>query len=57
MMELDKYFLLKIGSTGSPNIYIGGKFLKIVFTNGVEAYKLIYSQYIQVDVKNLEDHL
>ena len=47
LMELDNYFQFNPGSTLLPNIYLGGKFSKVVFTNGVEAYALSSSQYVQ----------
>ena len=57
LMELDIYFPLKPGSTHPPNIYIGGKFSKVVFPNGVRVYAFSSSQYVQESINNVEDHM
>ena len=55
--KLGKYFTLKPGSVGPPKIYLGAKISKVLLPNGVEAYAMSASQYIQEGVKNVEAYL
>ena len=48
---------MKPGSVGPPKLYLGAKVSKIQLPNGVEAYAVITSQYVQKSVKNIERHL
>ena len=57
LQELDKYFPIKTGSVGPPKLYIGAKVSKIQLPNGVEAYTVSTSQYVQEDVNIIEWHL
>ena len=57
LMEINKYFPLKPESVGSPRIYLGAKISKVQLPNGVEAYAMSMSQYVQEAVKNVEEHL
>ena len=54
--ELDKYFPMKPGSVGPPKLYLGAKVSKIQLPNGVEAYAVSNSQYVQEAVNNVEQH-
>ena len=47
LQEVDKYFPMKPGSFGQPNIYLGAKVYKIQLLNGVEAYYISTSHYVQ----------
>eukprot|EP00804_Cyclotella_cryptica_P012025 CCRYP_004483-RA/>CCRYP_004483-RA protein AED:0.49 eAED:0.49 QI:0/-1/0/1/-1/1/1/0/77 len=38
--RLDKYFMLKPGSLGDPDIYLGAKLKKMKLSNGVEAWAM-----------------
>ena len=57
LMEIDKYFPLKPASIGPPKIYLGAKVTKVQLLNGIEAYAMSMSQYVQEAVRNVEDHL
>ena len=48
---------MKRGSVGTPKLYLGEKFSKIYLPNGVEAYVVSTSQYVQESVKNFEKNL
>ena len=48
---------MKPGSVGTPKLYLGAKFSKIHLPNGVEAYTVSTSQYVQEAVNNVEVHL
>ena len=56
-MELDNYFPLKLGSTATPNIYLGGKVSKFVFPIGVKSYAFSSNQYVQEYLNKVEDPL
>ena len=55
--SLAKYFPMKPGSIGPPKIYLGAKIGKIQLPNGVIAYSMSMSQYVQEAVKNVEQYL
>ena len=55
--EIGKYFLIKSGSVGYPNIYLGNKVLKVTLDNGFEAWSFSSSQYVQNYVSNFEKYL
>jgi len=55
--ELDYYFKMKEGSIGDPDIYLGGKLRKMKLANGVLAWSISPSKYIQEAVKNVEAYL
>jgi len=38
--RLDKHFMLKPGSLGDPDIYLGVKLKKMTLSNGVEAWTM-----------------
>ena len=56
-MKIDKYFKMKEGSIGDPDIYLGAKLRKNTLPNGVEAWSTSPSKYVQEAVKNVELHL
>ena len=52
LTKLDKYFPLKPGSKGEPDIYLGAKLKLMQLENGVWAWGLSPSKYVQEAVKN-----
>ena len=60
MAELDrkdKLFMMKKGSIGYPDIYLGAKLHKVQLDNGVFAWGMIPTKYVQEAVINVEEHL
>ena len=59
LIELNKYFPLKKDKNGKPligppSIYLGGKIFQLELPNGVVAWAISLSQYIQECVRNVE---
>ena len=57
LTELDYYFKMKPGSIGDPDIYLGAKLRKTTLPNGVEAWGLSPSKYVQDAIANVEKWL
>lgn len=57
MRKLDKCFPMKEGSIGTPDIYLGAKLNKVKLPNGVEAWAMSPSKYVQEAVATAEDYL
>ena len=55
--EIGKYWTMKKGSVGPPDIYLGNKVSKVTLENGVDAWEFISSQYVQAAVINVKKHL
>ena len=55
--EIGKYFTLKKGSIGMPDVYLGGKVSQVVMDNGARAYSFSSSQYVKAAVDNVEKYL
>jgi hypothetical protein len=55
--ESTKFFPMKEGSIGPPDIYLGAKMSKVTLANGVEAWAKSPSKYVQEAVQNIEDYL
>ena len=55
--ELDKFFQMKPGSIGDPDIYLGAKLRKVQLDNGVHAWGMSASKYVNEAVHNAEDCL
>jgi hypothetical protein len=55
--EIGRYFKLKQESIGPPTIYLGGRMRQVVLENGMKAWGIILSQYVQAAVKNVEKYL
>ena len=55
--RINKYFPLNPGSVGPPKIYLGANISKVALPNGVEAWAISASQYVQEKVCNVEAHL
>ena len=62
LLELNNHFGLKKDKKGNPlievpKIYLGGKLSQVQLPNGVIAWAISSSQYVQEAVGNIEDHL
>ena len=57
LRRLDKYFMLKPGSLGDPDIYLGAKLKKMTLPNGVETWAMSPARYVHQSVKNVEKYL
>ena len=57
LRAMDHYFKMKPGSIGSPDFYLGAKLRPTVLPNGVEAWAMSASKYIQGAVMNLRKYL
>ena len=57
LLKLNKYFKMKPGSIGDPSFYLGAKLKPIKLANGVVAWSLSASKYVQEAVQNVDDHL
>ena len=57
LQELDRYFPMKKGSIGDPDIYLGAKLRLHQLNNRVQAWTMSPSKYIQDAVKNVEARL
>ena len=55
--QIGKYWEIKKESIGIPNIYLGNKVTKLKMDNGVSAWGLSSSQYVQAAVVNVERYL
>ena len=55
--RVDKYFGLKPGSLAVPNIYLGASVKLMELPNGVMAWSLIQSKYVQEALKNVETYV
>jgi Reverse transcriptase (RNA-dependent DNA polymerase) len=55
--EIDKYFKMKPGSIGDPDIYLGAKLRQCTLPNGVRAWALSPSKYVQEAIKMVKQHL
>ena len=57
LKELDKYFMMKPGSIQDPDVYLGAKARKVSLSNGVEAWSMCPSKYVQEAVANVRKQL
>ena len=57
LKELDHYFPMKKGSIGSPDVYLGSKLRKVHLDNGVAAWAMSSSKYVQEAISNVEKEL
>ena len=54
---LDQYFQMEEGSIGDPDFYLGTRLKLAEMENGVKAWGMSPSKYVQEAVRNIEDHL
>ncbi len=52
LAQIDKYFLLKPDSVGALNVYLGAKLKLMQLENGVWAWGLSPSKYVQEAIQN-----
>ena len=57
LQEIDKFFQMKPGSIGDPDVYLVGKLQKIRLPSGVFAWENSSSKYVQEIVANVEEHI
>ena len=55
--KLDHYFQMKKGSISDPDVYLGNKLKKTMLPNGVEAWGMSSSKYVQEAVTNVDRYL
>ena len=55
--RLGKYFTLKKGLVGPPDLYLGAKLLKVGLPNGVDAWAWSSSKCTQEAISTLESEL
>jgi hypothetical protein len=55
--EIGRYFELKEESIGPPTIYLGGRMRHVILDNGMKAWGISSSQYVQAAVRNVEIYL
>ena len=54
LKEIDRFFPMKKGSIGDPDIYLGTKLRKVTLDNGVQAWGSSPAKYVQEAVSNCE---
>jgi hypothetical protein len=57
LANLDEYFKMKEGSIQVPTLYVGAKLKKNVLSNGMVAWGMSYSKYVQSAVQNVQEYL
>jgi hypothetical protein len=57
LAKLDEYFKMKEGSIEVPNFYLGAKLKKNVLPNGLVAWGVSSSKYVQSAVQNVKESL
>jgi hypothetical protein len=57
LAKLDEYFKMNEGSIQVPTFYLGAKPKKTVLPNGVVAWGMISSKYVQSAVQNFQYYL
>jgi hypothetical protein len=57
LIRLDKYFKMKDGSIQEPTSYLGAKLKKTVLPNGVIAWGMSSSKYVNAAVKSVRGYL
>ena len=57
LYKLDKYFKMKDGSIGDPDMYLGAKLRKFTLANGVQAWGFSPSKYVNDAIRNMEKYL
>ena len=57
LKDIDQFFKMKPGSIGDPDFYLGAKLSPIELLDGVTAWAMSSSKYIQAAVNNVKDYL
>ena len=57
LKDIDRFFKMKPGSIGDPDFYLGAKLHPIQLSDGVMAWAMSSSKYIQAAVNNVKDYL
>ena len=55
--QMDKFFMMRKGSIGDPDIYLGAKLCKVQLDNDVFAWGMSPAKCVQEAVRNVEEHL
>ena len=55
--QIDKYFTMKKGSIGDPDLYLGAKLREVQLSTGVYAWSFSPSKYVQEAVRNVKEYL
>jgi hypothetical protein len=57
LANIDEYFKMKEGSIQVPTFYLGAKMKKTVLPNGLVAWGMSSSKYVQSAVQNVKEYL
>ena len=57
LLRIDKYFKMKPGSIGDPDVYLGATIKKMYLANGVEAWASSPSTYVLASVDTVTKYL
>jgi len=57
LKRLDHYFQMKPGSIQDPDVYLGSEIKKVMLPNGVVAWGMSSSKYVQESVRNIDKWL
>jgi hypothetical protein len=57
LANLDEYFKMNEGSIQVPTLYLGAKLKKTVLPNGLVAWGMSSSKYVQSDVQNVKEYM
>jgi hypothetical protein len=57
LKDIDQFFKMKPGSIGDPDFYLGAKLRPMQLSDGVTAWAMSSSKYIQAAVQNVKDYI
>ena len=57
LLRLDKYFKMKPGSIGDPDVYLGATFKQMRLANGIVAWASSPSKYVRASVDTVTKYL
>jgi hypothetical protein len=57
LKQIDKYFQMKPGAIGDPSYYLGARLCSMKLPNGVQAWAMSPSKYLQNAVRNVKEYL
>ena len=55
--SIDKFFPMKKGSIGDPDVYLGTKLRKVKLDNGVECWSMSPTKYVTEAIKTVKKHV